>query len=288
MDARFSRPKAEVQSPLLGIVDVAIEDEGVDSLEPRRLDPAVAVTGRLQRLAVGAVGRVESLFGKDDPPRLAVAEHFRTAKVGGQLFKVFEGDLRSVGVRKGRFVEPRARIEQVGRIRMVGHVPVEVASHLREPIHLIEKSATGAGAERITIPFCGPVMLERDVNPRVGRMSAHGRVGHANGGQVFAGDLIQGGRPDRIPFAVRVYFVSDDVADDAAESLIRSREPLGQHAHAGLEIRAPFRIHHIKAGNAMWHFLGGRGTNDPAQPRIAGRRGQENQCDLRAGVGERL
>src|ERR1700722_18881324 len=83
--SRFSAPKSEVQSTLVGIVDVTIEDEGVDSLEPRCLDPAVAITGRLQGFAVGTVGRVESLFRKDHPPRLAVAEHYRTAEIGGQL-----------------------------------------------------------------------------------------------------------------------------------------------------------------------------------------------------------
>lgn len=45
------------------VVDVAMEDEGVDSGRVAELVVRVCVGGRLDFLSVGPVGRVESLLG---------------------------------------------------------------------------------------------------------------------------------------------------------------------------------------------------------------------------------
>src|SRR6185436_10097535 len=135
----------EVQTAFLAVIDVAMEDEGIDAVEVTDFLVSVSVGGGLKELAIGLVGGVEALFGQDDSAGLAFVEEFGTADELGQLLDVFEGDARSVG-RVGRgFVVPGAAFEEIFGVWVEGDVPIEIAAFTRLASKIFDEGAAGEG-----------------------------------------------------------------------------------------------------------------------------------------------
>jgi hypothetical protein len=59
-------PETEAETAFVGVVDVAVVDEGIDCGEAAAFFPCVGVGGGLELFAVGCEERVEALFGEDD------------------------------------------------------------------------------------------------------------------------------------------------------------------------------------------------------------------------------
>ena len=70
--ARLVGPEPQSQSALGGVIDVSMQDEGVDSLLPRNGLLGKSECSRLFAFGSGSVGTVKTLFRQDDAPRLPV------------------------------------------------------------------------------------------------------------------------------------------------------------------------------------------------------------------------
>ena len=67
------------------MVDMPMQDKGIDALEHRNLPVGVTVRGGLYRLAVGLLRRVKSLFTQNDSAWLPLELHFRLLQIVCQL-----------------------------------------------------------------------------------------------------------------------------------------------------------------------------------------------------------
>lgn len=120
--------EAEIQAAFLAVIDMAVENEGIDGVEIANLLVGVGVGGGLEDLAFLGVRRMEPLFGENDAAWLVVKHYFGTANKIGELLDILEGDARGVVRMGGGFIVPGAAIEKIFGIGMKGDVPIEITA----------------------------------------------------------------------------------------------------------------------------------------------------------------
>ena len=108
------------------MVDVPVQNEGVNALGLLHAVVRIGVSRRLVSFAVFTIRRVEALFGQDDSPRLAVVQESFVPKKRREHLDVFEGYFRGVKRRCCSGILPGSWVEKIFRIRMKRNVPVEV------------------------------------------------------------------------------------------------------------------------------------------------------------------
>ena len=104
-----------------------MQNERVHAIKSGNLAIGITIRGCLNRFARGTVRCVKPLLAQNDTTGLALIEQLRTLQVIGEHLKVLERDPRSCWLQKGALVVPEPGLEQILRIGMVCHMPVEVA-----------------------------------------------------------------------------------------------------------------------------------------------------------------
>jgi hypothetical protein len=126
----------------MGVVHVAVEDEGVDAGFVRHLEPRVAVGRSLHGLARRAIRRVKALLTQDHPSIASLELEFGLPEKLPESRKVAEGDSRSgLPIGLGTGIPPGARIEEVFRVGMKRQMPVVVPARSSRLGELFEKGA---------------------------------------------------------------------------------------------------------------------------------------------------
>src|SRR4030095_14154344 len=113
---------------LIGVIHVPVQDEGVDAVEVRHFPPRRTPRRRLVALAVGTIGAMKALLGKNDAPGLAGEAQIFAGEKSREDFEVFESDAWRVVREESGFVPPEARVAEVLGIGMMRDVPGEIAA----------------------------------------------------------------------------------------------------------------------------------------------------------------
>src|SRR5690349_15400969 len=109
----MSPPEPQVEPPFTRMIDMPMQNEGIDAVQSIHFDPGITVSRSLCGIAGGSPVRVKSLLGKYDPPRLFLEQQLRSAEESDQLLEILKRDALRVEVGGGGFVEPRSRLKQI-------------------------------------------------------------------------------------------------------------------------------------------------------------------------------
>ena len=222
-------PEAEAEAAFVGVVDVAVVDEGVDGGEGLDFFPGVGVGGGLELLALGGEEGVEALLAEDDAAGFAGEEEFGFFEVLGEDLEILKRDFVGVVVGGDGFVCPGAGVAEVFGVGVPGDVPVEVAALSDEAGEGVEEVAAGGGFLGADVVHGGgPVVVEGGVGAGVLGVPADGGVGDAVGFFVFAGGGFEGDEAHVVPEEVGVDFVADDPAPDAAVLRVGAAPAFGE------------------------------------------------------------
>ena len=193
-------PEAEVESAFLAVIDMTMEDEGIDRIEVADFLIRIGVSGGLKKLAVRFVGGVESLFGKNDAAGLTFVEQFGTTEMFRELFDVFERDAWGVCRVRGGFVVPGAAIKKIFGIGMEREVPIEVSAFLCAFGEIIDEGTSGESLLGVAVGVADvPMMFERKINARVRGMFTDGGVRGSNGVEIVIGEFLHADTTHVVP-----------------------------------------------------------------------------------------
>ena len=92
LPAAATAAQAKAQSAFPRMIDVAVQDKGVNPLGMPHAVVRIGVGGRLVAFAIPAFERMKALLRQDDPPGLAVMQESLLAQERRQHLDVFEGD----------------------------------------------------------------------------------------------------------------------------------------------------------------------------------------------------
>src|SRR3954470_22505581 len=76
---RIATPQAGVQSTFAQMIDVAMKDERVDSIEPCRFVIGITISCSLHKFATHCAVRMKTLFRQNDSARFAIETQFGSA-----------------------------------------------------------------------------------------------------------------------------------------------------------------------------------------------------------------
>src|SRR2546423_389643 len=238
------------------MIYLAVIYERVNAIEMGDAIIGIGVSGRLQDFAIGTVSAVETLFGENDSPGLTLEEQFGPAEVGDQHFEVFKCDARGVSAERGGLIVPGARVEQVFGIGMESEVPIEIAFGFGALVEVVDEFAAGECLFLVATGITNiPVMLQREINARVGGIFANGGVGDANRAEVCVGDFFHGRRAHVVPEPVRIDFVAHDEVHGAAITAICAGIAIGQKFHTRAKITDSFGGLGVECAKVVWGFV---------------------------------
>ena len=230
------RPQPETQSAFLGVVHVAVEDEGIDARLGGNLMPRVTVGRCLHGLAIRAVRRVEALLTQDHAAIASLKLQRGLAEESTEGRQVPEGNPRGgfpIGLGTG--IPPGARVEEVFRVGVVSEVPVVIAARTGL---LGERFEERPSWEDLSLLPAGvgdvPMMFEGEEHTPVLGMLADGLMGQSDGAFIVDGKRIGGAESEVGPEPVRIDLVAHDPVPDPAVTAVGPVPPFGQKLDGGL------------------------------------------------------